>query len=127
MFTVERVAEDRLDVTMSGRLDTDGMTRALDELVERSEGIVDGRMLYDVVEYHLPSLGAIVLEFSRMIPMLQLMRRFRRAAVLCDQQWIRTVSELEGLLMPHLAIRAFPRDQRVAAERWLAEGETPPG
>jgi len=123
MFTVERVAEDRLDITMSGKLDTDGMTRALDELVEKSEGIVDGRMLYDVVEYHLPSLGAIALEFSRMIPMLKLMRRFERAAVLCDQQWIRTVSGLEGLLMPHLSIRAFRRDDRVDAERWLAEGD----
>ncbi len=127
MFTVERVAEDRLDITMSGKLDTEGMTRALDELVEKSEGIVEGRMLYDVVEYHLPSLGAIALEFSRMIPLLKLMRRFGRAAVLCDQRWIRTVSELEGLLVPHLSIRAFPRDERVAAERWLAEGDADAG
>lgn len=121
MFQVERVAEDRMDITMSGKLDSEAMHRALDELEEKSEGITQGRMLYDVVDYHLPSLGAIAIEFSRMVPLFRMIRRFRRAAVLCDQQWIRTVSELEGLLMPHVDIAAFRREERVEAERWLAE------
>ena len=33
--------------------------RALDDLVRQSEGIEHGRMLYDVIDFHLPSLAAI--------------------------------------------------------------------
>lgn len=59
-------------------------------------------MLYDVIDYQLPTLGAITLEFSRMPQMFELIKRFRRAAVLSDKTWLKTVSELEGRLMPWL-------------------------
>jgi hypothetical protein len=39
--------------------------------------------------------------------------------VLTDKQWIKTVSELEGKLMPGLEIKAFDRDGRAEAEAWL--------
>lgn len=59
MFKIERAAQTRLDIEMSGKLDSAGMARALDELVEKSEGIENGEMLYDVIDYYLPTLGAI--------------------------------------------------------------------
>ena len=62
MFKITRVNDSRLDIEMSGRLNSEQMEKALDELVEKSEGIERGRMLYDVVDYHLPSLGAIAIE-----------------------------------------------------------------
>ena len=120
MFKVTRVGENRLDIEMSGRLDSAQMEKALDELVEKAEGIENGKMLYDVVEYHLPSLGAIGLEFSRLPAMLGLMRKFDRAAVLTDKAWLKKISELEGALYPGLEIKAFDRDQKAAAEAWLS-------
>jgi hypothetical protein len=119
VFKIERVREDRLDIEMSGKLDTEGMARALDDLVEKTEGIENGKMLYDVVDYHLPTFGAIKLEFSRLPGMLGLIKRFRRAAVLTDKKWLSAIAELEGLLMPGLQIKAFPREDRGAAEAWL--------
>jgi hypothetical protein len=61
VFKIERVSNNRLDIEMSGKLDSEGMAQALDELVEKSAGIENGKMLYDVIDYQLPTLGAITL------------------------------------------------------------------
>lgn len=119
MIKIERVSENRLDIEMSGKLDSEGMAKALDELVEKSEGIENGKMLYDVIEYKLPTIDAIILEFKRMPKMFDFINRFRRAAVLSDKTWLKTISELEGKLMPGLYIKAFAREERAAAEQWL--------
>ncbi len=123
MFKIERVGPNRLDVQMSGKLDTEHMQIALDELVEKSEGIENGKMLYDVIDYHLPSFGAIKLEFSRMPAMLKMMNKFTKAAVLTDKTWLKVISELEGVLYPGLEIKGFHRDQRAEAEAWLMENK----
>ena len=119
MFKIERHGENRLDIEMSGKLDSEGMATALDELVEKSEGIEDGKMLYDVIDYQLPSFGALTIELYRMPRMFGLIKKFRRAAVLSDKAWLKTISELEGKLIPGLEIRAFDREERAAAELWL--------
>ncbi len=76
MFKVERSSEDRLDIQMSGKLDNEAMLKALDELVEKSEGISNGKMLHEVVDYHLPSLGAIGIELSRIPEMYGFIKKF---------------------------------------------------
>ena len=87
---------------MSGKLDAEVMKIALDELVNKSENIENGKMLYDVIDFHLPSLGAIVIEFSRLPSMFGLKKKFDRAAVLTDKTWLKKVSEFEGVLYPGL-------------------------
>lgn len=119
MFRIQRTGPDRVDIELSGKLDTDSMKLALDELVRETEGIENGRMLYDIVDFHLPSLGAIAVEFSRLPSLLGLIKRFNRAAVLTDKAWIQKVSEFEGKLLPGLEIKAFDRGQQSDAERWL--------
>ena len=95
------------------------MKIALDELVSKSQNIENGKMLYDVIDFHLPSLGAIGIEFSRLPSMFELIKKFDRAAVLTDKTWLKKVSKLEGALYPGLEIKAFDRDQREEAEAWL--------
>lgn len=123
MVSITRTGSNRLDIVMSGKLDAGGMQKVLDELVEKSEGIENGVMFYDVIEYRLPTFSAITLELKRLPEMFRLIKRFRRAAVLCDQTWLKTISELEGKLMPDLEIKAFDRDEKAAAERWLESGD----
>jgi hypothetical protein len=120
MFKVTRVSVNRLDIELSGKLDSAAMEVALDDLVNKSEGIENGRMLYDVADFHLPSLGAIGIEFSRLPSMLGLMKKFDRAAVLTDKAWLKMASEIEGALFPGLEIKAFSRDQRAEADAWLS-------
>ena len=120
MFKVTQNGKNRLDIELSGKLNSEEMTVALDELVSKSEGIENGKMLYDVIDFHIPSLGAIAIELSRLPSMFRLMKKFVRAAVLSDKTWIQKVSELEGALIPGLEIKAFDRDQKEEAEAWLS-------
>jgi len=120
MFKVIKKGTNRLDIELSGKLNAEEMKQALDELAEKSEGIEHGRMLYDVVEFHLPSLDAIAIEFSRLPSMFGLIKKFDRAAVLSDKTWLKKASELEGILIPGLEIKAFDRNQKAEAEAWLA-------
>jgi len=76
MFKVIQNGKNRLDIEMSGKLDTEEMKIALDELLSKSENIENGKMLYEVVDYHLPSLGAIGIEFSRLPSMFGLIKKF---------------------------------------------------
>ena len=119
MFKVTQNGNNRIDIELSGKLNSEEMKAALDELVNKSKEIEKGKMLYDVVNFHLPSLAAIWIEFSRLPSMFGLIRKFERAAVLTDKTWIKKVSEFEGTLIPGLEIKAFDRDQKEEAEDWL--------
>ena len=77
-------------------------------------------MLYVVLDFQLPTLGAIGIEFSRLPSMLGLMKKFDRAAVLTDKTWLKKASEFEGALFPGLEIKAFHIDQKAEAEAWLS-------
>jgi len=105
---------------MSGKLNSEQMRKALDDLVEQSDGIASGRMLYDVIDFHLPSLGAVVIEFSMLPSMFGFLGKFTRAAVLTEKTWLKRISEFEGFLIPGLEIKAFNHDEKEAAESWLA-------
>jgi len=121
MFKISKIGQNRLDIELSGKLNSEEMQTALDELESKSQDINNGIMLYDVVDFHLPSLGAIAIEFSRLPSMFGLIRKFNKAAVLTDKNWIQKASELEGLLIPGIDIKAFNRDQKEEAESWLSE------
>ena len=120
MFKVINNGANRLDIEMSGKLNAEDMKIALDELVIKSKNIENGKMLYTIIDFHLPSPGAIGVEFSRLPAMFRLMKKFDRAAVLTDKTWLKKVSEFEGALFPGLEIKAFNRDQKVEAESWLS-------
>jgi len=120
MFKVIPNGINRLDIEMSGKLNAEDMKIALDELVSKSKNIENGKMLYEIIDFHLPSLGAIGVEFSRLPAMFGLMKKFDRAAVLTDKIWLKKVSELEGALYPGLEIKGFKRDQKAEAEDWLS-------
>lgn len=119
MLSIGRAGANRLDFKMSGKLDADTMSKALDVFENESEGIENGMVLCNVVDDQLPTLGALSVEFSRLPGLFGLLKRFRRAAVLSDRKWIKAVSELEGKLMPGLEIKEFDRDKKAEAEAWL--------
>ena len=121
MFKVTLNGPNRLDIEMSGKLETEEMKKALDELASKAENIEKGKMLYDVIDYHLPSLGAISVELARLPALFKLIKKFDRAAVLTDKNWIKKVSEFEGRLFPGLEIKAFDRAEKSQAEEWLEQ------
>jgi hypothetical protein len=122
MFTVIPNGPNRIDIEFSGKLNSEQMKLALDELIEKAAGIENGRMLYIVGSFQLPTFAAMVLELSYVPRMFGLIRRFKRCAVLADQKWLKTIGEIEGALIPGLEIKGFNTDEKAAAEAWLAEG-----
>jgi hypothetical protein len=120
MFKIIPNGINRLDIEMCGKLNSEDMKIALDELISKSQNIENGGMLYEIIDFYLPSLGAIGVEFSRLPTMFGLMKKFNRAAVLTDKTWLKKVSEFEGALFPGLEIKAFNTDQKAEAEAWLS-------
>ena len=112
MFKVIQIGMNRLDIEMSGKLNAEEMRIALDELVSKSKNIQNGKMFYNVIDFHLPLLDAIVIEFSRLSSIFGFLKKFERAAVLTDKAWLKKVSEFEEALFPGLEIKAFSKDQK---------------
>ena len=77
-------------------------------------------MLYRVRDFDLPTLGAIGVELSRLPEAFRFIRKFDRAAVLVDKDWVKKASQIEGALIPGLKIKAFNLDEEEEAENWLA-------
>ena len=121
MFKVVPNGLNRLDLEFGGKLDSDDMRAALDELVRQSVSIESGRMLYRIGDFEFPTLGALVVELSRLPELFKLMKKFDRVAVLTEKKWVQKVSEFEGMLIPSLEIKAFDFKAEEEAEAWLAE------
>lgn len=121
MTTITRTSDNRLDIVLGGRIDDNEMRRILDELLEKSDGMMHGEMLYTINDFKMPSLGAIAVEFSRLPKLFKLLERFDRCAVVSDVKWVRTWSEVEGAFIPGLKIKAFESDEAVAAIAWLTK------
>lgn len=121
MFTITANGENRIDLALSGKLDADGMKRALDDLIVKTQDMENGKMLYRVGDFDLPTLGAIGVELSRLPKLFKMIGKFDKAAVLAGQNWLRVASEIEGALIPGLEIKAFELGQEAEAEAWLAE------
>lgn len=120
MLTVSKTAPNRVDLDINGGIDANIMTAGLDELLLASEDVVNGTMLYTITDFEMPTLGALGVEFSRLTKLFSLLGKYNKCAVLCDQGWIRTAAEVEGALIPGLAIKSFHLNERSAAEAWLA-------
>lgn len=49
------------------------------------------------------------------------LRRFRRAAITTDKQWIKAVTEIASSLFPQIETRVFPVDEKEAALEWVSD------
>ena len=120
MLTVTKPEPNRVDIELSGTLGAETMRVALDDLIAKTQDVTNGRMLYTITEFSLPSLGAIGVELKRLPKLFGLLGKFDRCAVLSDASWLRTAAEIEGALFPGIEIKSFELHQVDAAETWLA-------
>lgn len=121
MFTVTPNGENRVDIEINGDVDADTMKLALDDLLTHSENVTNGRMLYTVTNFHWPTLGAIGVELTRFPSLFRLAFKFKRAALLTDESWVKNIGEFKGAVIPSIEIKAFKLDQKSEAEAWLEQ------
>lgn len=124
MLKVSKPTADRLDIELAGLLNAESMDKALTSLIEQSQDITDGKMLYTISDFEMPTLGALAVELQHMPKLFGLLGKFRKCAVLSDAGWIRTFAELEGAVIPNLEIKSFTLASRQAAEKWLEGTES---
>jgi hypothetical protein len=122
MLTITKPEENRVDIELSGRVSSDEMAKGLDDLLEMSQDVNKGTMLYTITSFAFPDLGAIAVEMARLPKLFGLLGRFDRCAVLSDAAWLRTAAEVEGAFIPGFDIKAFDLDERDQAEAWLKTG-----
>ena len=94
MLKITKPAPNRLNIELEGTLDAEGMRKAMDDLVHLSQDINEGRMLYTIRGFAMPTMGALGVEFGYLPKLFSLIGRFDRCAVLCDTGWLRTAAEV---------------------------------
>lgn len=119
MLTITKISDSRIDLELNGGLDADGMRAALEDLLAASAEVAYGRMLVRVVDFALPTLGALAVEFQYLPKLFALLTKFDRCAVLSDAAWIRAAAEIEGAVLPGMTIKSFELGDAEAAEAWL--------
>ncbi|KEJ96341.1 STAS/SEC14 domain-containing protein [Pseudosulfitobacter pseudonitzschiae] len=120
MMTVTKPAANRVDVILSGPLDSEMMGDALDRIIAASEDVRNGQMLFAIERFEMPTMGAWAAELVRVPSLMAAVMRFDRCAVLSDVAWLRTTAEIEGKVIPSLEIKSFALAQGDAAEAWLS-------
>lgn len=124
MYSIVANGTHRLDIEISGKFDTETMKQALTELIEKSEDVRYGQMLYTIRDIEIPTLGAMGEELSRMPELFKLIGHYNDIAVLTDKKWIQVLSQLEGMVIPGLNIKSFDLDEAEQAEAWLRAQKT---
>ena len=84
MFDVSKTAENRLDIQISGSLDSAAMRQLLNELETAASDFSNGKMLYTISHFTMPTLGAMAVEFGHLPKLFGLIGKFDKCAVIAD-------------------------------------------
>ncbi|WP_193184202.1 SpoIIAA family protein [Nisaea sediminum] len=120
MIKIAKTAPNRIEMEFEGdSIDEETMQNAIEELIAVTEDIEHGQLLYRLHQFPWPSLAAIGVKFGHLPQLFRMLGRFDRCAVLSDEGWLRTASDIEGALIPGLEIKGFRMDEIAEAEAWL--------
>ncbi len=119
MLTVQKTGDNRIDLTLDGKLDDAEMMAGLEALLANLEGVKNGVMLYRIDNFTMPSFGALTAELMSLPSIWRMLGRIDRCAVISEVGWIRMGPEIEGAVIPGLTIKAFSSNDEAAAEAWL--------
>ncbi|MGI9400080.1 MAG: STAS/SEC14 domain-containing protein [Rhizobiaceae bacterium] len=95
---------------------------ALDELLELSEDVANGKMVQKISDFAIPDIGYFRVGLQRLPKLFGLLSKFYRCAVICDEGWVRKASEIKGRLIPGIEIKSFGSGEEEQAEKWIAGG-----
>ncbi len=115
-------ADDVLALAVSDRIscnELDAVMNRLDGAMSRHDKVhvfVETRSI-DGIE--VAGLGAYM---KRALPLFGKLDRFGRVAVVADQAWIRALTKVESVILPHIGYRVFEPDARDEALAWVTGG-----
>ena len=121
MLKITKPSPNRMDIHVAGAIGTEQMREGLDSLISQAEDMRNGKLFYKIVDFEMPSMGALAVELQLMPQLFQLISKFKKCAVVSDAGWIRTAAEIEGALIPSLEIKSFPVGVEDRADDWLTK------
>ena len=119
MLKIDKTGTNRVDISLSGQIDAEEMEQGLDALIAESEGVTEGRMLYTITDFAMPTLGALGVEMRKMPALFGLLGKYDKCAVVTNVGWLRNAAVFEGWLIPGFVIKTFAMAEKDAAEAWL--------
>ncbi len=119
MMTIDLKEPNMIALDIDGEITSETMAIGLDELIRLSANIENGTMFYTIRNFQFPGFEALAVEFKKLPSLFNMIRKFDRIAVLADSGWIKTASEIEGMFMPGLKIKAFNLDEEEKALAFL--------
>ncbi len=119
MMNISKVISDRVEVEFSGKIDGEQMTKVIDDMFAAIADMENGLLMYHIGELEMPTVGAIAVELKNLPKIFRLAHKIDRIAVVCDQGWIQTATEIEGKIIPGLEMKSFDLDKENAAIEWL--------
>jgi hypothetical protein len=119
MLDITKETDGTFLIKVSGEIKPGEMERELDKLIEMSKGVSGAKLLYDIRNFEMPGIDAMMVEFKKMPQLFGMIRRFSKAAVLAEAPWLRMMAEWEGVMIPGLEIRSFAHKDEKEARQWL--------
>ena len=119
MLKIEQEKDGLFVIEVTGKIDAGEMEKGLDRFIEMTRDVEEGRLLYRITDFELPTIGALVVEMRKSPDLFALVRRFAKAAVISDAAWIRSFAEWEGMLIPSFDIKSFLPKHEEEARSWL--------
>ena len=120
MLKIKKESENLVCLELSGKLDSTDMELGLNQLIEATQGMENGKMLYFIEDFEWPTLGALMVEFGKLPSLFAMISRIEKVAVIAEANWLRNVAEWEGALIPGLEIESFVHGQEEEARAWLS-------
>lgn len=117
---VDAPAPHVLALRVTGRIEADEVTRAADALRALMETTPRVSVFADLTGMTGMTAEALARDLRAGVSLLGELKRFMRAAVVADADWIAAVARFENRVTPHVEIRVFGPEERDAALDWAA-------
>ena len=119
MLKITKERDDFAVLEIAGKIDSSEMAKGLDELIDVTNGMTSGKMLYTIEDFEWPTFSALMVEFGKMPKLFGILTRVSKIAVIADQSWLRAAAEWEGVFIPGMTIKSFEQGQEEEARQWL--------
>ncbi len=117
---IEPPAPHVLALRASGRIEADEVTRAADAIRALMGEHPRVSMFADLTGMTGMSAEALARDLRAGVSLMGELKRFMRAAVVTDTDWIAAIVRFENRIVPHIEMRVFGPLERAEALKWAA-------
>lgn len=124
MLKIELKEPNFLYLELDGEIDAKEMDIGLDQMIKATADMQNGKLLYRITNFKIPTLGAIGVEFTKLPQLFKMIGKIDRIAVLAEEEWLKNTAQVEGWFLPNTEIGAFDLEEYDLAMTFLNTQET---